>query len=131
MVVFDFDAAVDVGQVRTNAVLVAFECGEIDGVGEVGGEDLVGCVFQPGPVGGELGEFVGSGGEALVVCRLNLLGGADVLGLVDRDVGVAVSDELLGDGDCTARALGFAGASASVGVVGVLDALLVRGELAS
>ncbi len=106
---------------------------DVDAVGEVGGEDLVGRVFQPAPVGGGLGEFVGSGGEALVVCRLDLLGEADVPGLVDRDVGVAVSDELLGDGngDCTARALGFAGASASVGVVGGLDALLVRGELAS
>ncbi|XBW08778.1 hypothetical protein SAC06_04275 [Scrofimicrobium sp. R131] len=106
---------------------------DVDAVGEVGGEDLVGRVFQPAPVGGGLGEFVGSGGEALVECRLDLLGEADVPGLVDRDVGVAVSDELLddGNGDCTARALGFAGASASVGVVGVLGALLVHGELAS
>ncbi|MDM4762014.1 hypothetical protein QT381_03225 [Galbitalea sp. SE-J8] len=54
-----------------------------------------------------------------------------VLGFVDRDAGVAVGDELLGDrnGDCPARASGLAVAAATAGEIGVLDALLVRREV--
>lgn len=41
--------------------------GEVDGVGEVGGQKLVGLVFRPSAVGRQLGELIGAGGESLVV----------------------------------------------------------------
>lgn len=125
------DAALDVSQARADAVLVTFQRGEVDGIGEVGGEELVRLILQAAAVGGEFCEFFGSGCEAFVECFLDLLGEADVLGLVDRDAGVAVGDELFSDrnGYCAAGALGLAGASSAAGVVGVLDALLVCGEV--
>ncbi|WP_246292536.1 hypothetical protein [Naumannella cuiyingiana] len=67
-----FDAAVDVGQARPDAVLVAFQCGEVDRVGEVSGEELVGLVFQAAAVRCKLGQLVGSGREPFVESLLDL-----------------------------------------------------------
>ncbi|WP_262486048.1 hypothetical protein [Changpingibacter yushuensis] len=128
---FVLDAAVDVGQACSDAVLVALERGEVDGVCEVRGEELVGLVFEASAVRCQLGEFVGSGRESFVECLHDFLGEADVLGFVDRDAGVAVGDQLLGDGngDCAPGAFRLAGSAAAAGEVGVLDALLVRRQV--
>ncbi|MFB9620868.1 hypothetical protein [Brooklawnia cerclae] len=80
------DAAVDVGQSCADAVLVALERGEVDGVGEVRGEELVGLVFEASAVRRQLCEFVGACSEAFVERGLDLLGEADVLGLVEEPV---------------------------------------------
>lgn len=77
------DAAVDVGETSSDAVLVAPEGGEVDGVGEMGSQELVGLVFQPAPVHGEFREFVGSGGEPFIDGLLDLLGEADVVGVAE------------------------------------------------
>jgi hypothetical protein len=71
LVVFRGEAAVDVGQAGTDAVLVALEGVEVDGVGEVRGEDLVGLGFQPPPVRSWFREFVGAGSEAFIEGGLN------------------------------------------------------------
>ncbi|WP_244301209.1 hypothetical protein [Leucobacter insecticola] len=74
LIVLAGDAALDVGQACADAVLVAFQRGEVDGVGEVGGEELVGLVFQASTVRREFGQLVGTCRESLVECRLDLLG---------------------------------------------------------
>ena len=121
--------AVDVGQPRADAVLVTLESFEVDRVGEVRGEELVALVLEPLAVLGQLGQFLGVGGEAFVERGLDLRRERRVLGLGDRDVPVAVGDELLGDPD----GYGAAGAALPLGraagadVVGLPDALLVGG----
>jgi hypothetical protein len=131
LVVFSGETAVDVREAGTDAVLVAFEGIEVDGVGEVGGEDLVGLGFQSAPVRGQLGEFVGACGEAFIECGLDLSGQVRVLGLADRDTRVAVGDEAFGDRDWdgTPGATGGALPPAGAGEVGVADALLVLREV--
>ncbi|RXW31462.1 hypothetical protein [Propioniciclava flava] len=84
LVVFILDAAVDIGQACADAVLVTFQGGEVDGVSEVCGEELVGLIFEPPAVGSEFCQFVGASREALVECLLDFLGEADVLGFVQR-----------------------------------------------
>ncbi len=61
LVVFVLDAAFNVCQPGAGAVLVPFQRGEVDGVGEVGGEEPVGPILQSSVVRGEFGQFVGSG----------------------------------------------------------------------
>ena len=56
-------AAVDVRESGPDAVLVPFQGGQVDRVGEVRGEELVAFGFQASPVCGEVGE-VGLGGAA-------------------------------------------------------------------
>lgn len=95
------------------------------------GQELVGLVFHTASVGGEFRQLIGSRCESLVEGLLDLLGEADVLGFVDADAGVAVGDELFGDrnGDCSTSASGLTRAAAAARVVGILDALLVRGQV--
>lgn len=59
---------------------MAFEGGEVDGVGDVRGQELVGFAFEPSPVGGEFREFGGAGGEAFIECGRDLLREVCVLG---------------------------------------------------
>nr|WP_259349574.1 hypothetical protein [Schaalia sp. JY-X169] len=99
VVVFAGEAPVDVGDAGTDAVLVALQCVEVDGVGEMRGEELVALVLEPLAVLGQLGQFLGAGGEALIERGLDLRGEGGVLGLGDCDVLVAVGDELLSDTD--------------------------------
>ena len=75
----------------------------------------------------QFGEFLRAGGEAFVERCLDLRREGGVLVLGDRDVAVAVGDELLGDADGhgTAGAVLAFGGAAGADVVGVPHALLV------
>ncbi|WIM72853.1 hypothetical protein QP028_03155 [Corynebacterium suedekumii] len=100
---------------------------QVDGVGEVRGQELVALVLESLAVFGQLGQFLGAGGEALIERGLDLCGEGRVLGIGDRDVLVAVGDELLGDTDgygAAGAVLAFRG-PAGADVVPVADALLV------
>ncbi|MFD0995468.1 hypothetical protein [Pseudoclavibacter chungangensis] len=131
LVVLGGEPAVDVGQAGADAVLVPLESVEVDRVGEVGGEQLVALGLEALPVRGQLGQFLGAGGEAFIERGLDLCRECGVLLFRDRDVAVAVSDELLGDPD----GHGAAGAvlplrgTAGADVVGVADALPVGREV--
>ncbi|WP_262508933.1 hypothetical protein [Schaalia sp. JY-X159] len=91
------------------------------------GQELVALVLKSLTVLGQLGQLLGAGGEAFIERGLDLCGQGGVLVLGDRDVLVAVGDELLGDAD----GHGSAGAGLAFGgppgadVVAVADALLV------
>lgn len=90
VVVFAGEAAVDVGDAGADAVLVALQGVEIDGVGEVRGEELVALVLEPLAVLGQLGQFLGAGGEVFIERGLDLRGEGDVLCLGDCDVLIKV-----------------------------------------
>ncbi|WP_229659407.1 hypothetical protein [Nesterenkonia alkaliphila] len=49
---------VDVGQSGADAILVSFEGLEVDGVGEVGVDELLAFGLEPLPVAHQLGEFL-------------------------------------------------------------------------
>lgn len=89
------DTPVDVGDAGADAVLVAFQGVEVDGVGEVGGEDLVALVLQSLPRRGEFSEFGASSGEAFVEGGFDSCREPCVLCFGDGDALVAVGDELL------------------------------------
>lgn len=72
VVVFAGEAAVDVGEPGADAVLVALQGLQVDGVGEVRGEELVALVLEALAVLGQLGEFLGAGGESFIECCLDL-----------------------------------------------------------
>ncbi|WP_238329483.1 hypothetical protein [Ornithinimicrobium humiphilum] len=91
--------------------MVALECVEVDGVGEVRSQQLVTLGLQPLTVGGQLSQGLGAGGEAFVERGVDLLGQSRVGLLADGDLLVAVLDELLGDADRD----GFAGAGFAAG----------------
>ncbi|WP_278827882.1 hypothetical protein [Corynebacterium xerosis] len=124
---FAGETAIDVGESGADAVLVTLQGVEVDGVGEVRGQELVALVLESLAVLGQLGQFLGAGGEAFIERGLDLGGEDGVLGLGDRDVLVAVGDELLGDTDRDGSAstvLAF-GCPPGADVVAVADALLV------
>ncbi|ALG83194.1 hypothetical protein ACH46_00050 [Gordonia phthalatica] len=127
VIVFGGEATVDVGDPGADAVLVALQGLQVDGVGEVRGEELVALDLEPLAVLSQLGQFLGAGGQAFVERRLDLRGEGGVLGLGDRDVSVAVGDELLGDADRHGPpgAVLTLGGPAGTDVVAVADALLV------
>ncbi|NLG65261.1 MAG: hypothetical protein GX537_06610 [Actinobacteria bacterium] len=52
------EALLDVGEPGPDAVLVPLQGGQVDGVGEVRGKQLVALGFQPCPVRGEVGELL-------------------------------------------------------------------------
>lgn len=93
------------------------------------GQELVSFVLESLTVLGQLGQFLGAGGEAFIERGLDLGGEGGVVGLGDRDVLVAVGDELLGDADRdgAAGAVLALGGSPGADVAGVADALLVGG----
>ncbi|WP_244963950.1 hypothetical protein [Pseudoclavibacter helvolus] len=124
---FAGEAAVDVGEPGADAVLVALQGVEVDGVGEVRGQELVALVLESLTVLGQLGHLLGAGGEAFIERGLDLGSQRGVLVLGDRDVLVAVGDELLGDADghCSAGAVLAFGGPPGANVVAVADALLV------
>jgi hypothetical protein len=82
VVVFAGEAAVDVGEPGADAVLVTLQGFEVDGVGEVRGEQLVALVLESLAVLGQLGQFLGAGGEALIERGLDLGGEGGVLASV-------------------------------------------------
>nr|WP_061942730.1 hypothetical protein [uncultured Tessaracoccus sp.] len=124
---FRFQPPGDVVQGNPDAVLVAFQGVEVDGVGEVGFEELVRFGFEPPLGGGEVVDGLRPLSQTLIEGRLDSLRELLVRLLRDCDLLVAVSDELLGDADGhglprTRRAFG---GSTGADVVGVADALFV------
>ncbi|MCA0346110.1 MAG: hypothetical protein LCH31_03535 [Actinobacteria bacterium] len=99
VVVFTGESTVDVGESGADAVLVTLQGFQVDGVGEVRRQELVALVLESLAVLGQPGQLLGAGGEAFIERGLDLGGEGGVLGLGDRDVLVAVGDELLGDTD--------------------------------
>ncbi|WP_246043521.1 hypothetical protein [Rarobacter incanus] len=131
LVVFVVDAPVDVGDACADAVLVAFQGIEVDGVGEVRGEDLVALALQLLPRRGQFSEFRASRGEPFVEYSLDSCREPCVLRFGNSDALVAVGDELLRnpDGYCAAGAGGAFRGAPGADVVGVSVALLVVGEV--
>ncbi|WP_271404535.1 hypothetical protein [Kocuria palustris] len=105
LVVFAGEPAIDVGQSGADAVLVALQGLQVDGVGEVRGEELVALVLEPLAVLGQLGQFLGAGGQAFVERGLDLRGECGVFGLGDGDVLVAEAPWVSFRGQGTAGAV--------------------------
>ncbi|WZW97294.1 hypothetical protein PCC79_10235 [Propioniciclava soli] len=90
---------VHVGQARPDAVLVPFQGREVDGVGEVRGQQLVALGFEAGSVCHEVGYLLIAACHALVERGIDLRGEVAVGGVVDRDGGIGVRHEAFGDRD--------------------------------
>ncbi|WP_298038441.1 hypothetical protein [uncultured Microbacterium sp.] len=124
-------ATVHVRQPRADSILVALQRCQVDGVGEVRREELVGLGFQACPVRGQVRDFLVLARVAFVECRINVGCEPLVGGVADREGGVGVRDQALGDGDghgpsCAVRFLrGAAGADE----VGVGRPARIRGEI--
>lgn len=104
---------------------------QVDRVGEVRGEQLVALVLEALTVRGQFGQFVRAGGEAFIERGLDLCRERGVILFGDRDLAVAVSNELLGDPNrhrAAGAALPLRG-SPGADVVGVADALTVGREV--
>ena len=65
-------SVLNVGEPSTDAVLVSFERWQVDGVGEMRGEQLVALGFQARPIRGEVSEFLILARAALVECGVDL-----------------------------------------------------------
>lgn len=89
LIVFAGEAAVDVSKPCPDAVLVPFEGFQVDGVGEVRGEQLVALVLESLAVLGQLGQFLGAGGEPFIERCLDLCREGGVLLFGDGDVSSA------------------------------------------
>lgn len=92
-------ALVHVREACPDAVLVSLQCREVDGVGEVRGEELVALGFEAFPVGARLGQLARLGRQAFVECGLDLRHEGGEVRFSDADLLVAVGDELFGDAD--------------------------------
>ena len=90
-------SVLNVGEPSTDAVLVSFERWQVDGVGEMRGEQLVALGFQARPIRGEVSEFLILARAALVECGVDLGGEVLVVVFADRDAGVGVSHEAFRD----------------------------------
>ncbi|MGO1809095.1 MAG: hypothetical protein ACTHZN_00700 [Canibacter sp.] len=82
------EAAVHVCEARADAVLVTLQRVEVDGVGEMCGQELVGLGFQPGPVRGQVGKFLVIPGVALVEGGIEISRETLVSAVADRDARV-------------------------------------------
>lgn len=124
-------SAVHVREARADAILVALQGVEVDGVCEVRREELVGFGFQSCTVRRQVRDLLILACVALVECRVNVGGEALVGGVADRDGGVGVRDETFGNGDGY-RAPGagcLLGGAAGADEVGVGGAARVGGEV--
>lgn len=93
--VFLSDTTVDASETCADAVLVPCEGVQVDGVGEVGCEQLVTLVLESLAIVGQLGQFLRAGGEAFVERGLDLFCLSGVPRFRDGDVCVAISDQLI------------------------------------
>ncbi|WP_240161654.1 hypothetical protein [Flaviflexus equikiangi] len=96
---FAGEATVDVSKPGPDSVLVPFEGFQVDGVGEVSGEEFVALVLESFAALGQFRQFLGAGGEPFIERCLDLGCECRVLLFGDGDVSVAVRDQLLGDTD--------------------------------
>ena len=124
-------AVLDVGEPGAHAVLVPFEGGQVDGVGEVRGEQFVAFGFQACPVCGEVSELLIAASAALVKRSVNLRSELTVVVLADRDRRERVRDQPLRDlhGHRPSREVGALGCSAGADEVGVGRTARVGGEV--
>nr|WP_229742385.1 hypothetical protein [Gordonia jinhuaensis] len=131
LLVIVLELAVDLGEPSADPVLMTLQRVEVDGVGEVRGEELLALGFEPLAVRGELGEFLGTRGHPLVKRGIDLLGQFRVGGLANPDPLVGGLDKVFGDpdGNGLAGAGGALAGPAGADVVGVADPLLVPGEV--
>ncbi|WP_392423717.1 hypothetical protein [Barrientosiimonas humi] len=90
LVVLVGEAPFDVSEAGADAVLVTLEGLQVDGVGEVRGEEFVALVLESLAVRGEFGQFLGARGEAFLERGFNLCREVGVLLFGDGDVLVAV-----------------------------------------
>ena len=125
------EALLDVGESGADAVLVSLQRRQVDGVGEVRGQQLVALGFEPGAVGGEVGELLIPSGALLVERGVDFGGEVPVVGLADRDARVGVLDQPLGnlDGHGASGAGGLLRGAAGADEVGVGRAARVGGEV--
>nr|WP_245995497.1 hypothetical protein [Luteococcus japonicus] len=125
------EALLDVGEARAEAVLVPLQRGQVDGVGEVRGQQLVALCFETCPVGGEVGELLIPASALLIERGIDFGGEVSVVVLADRDVPVGVFDEPFGDldGYGSTGAGGSLGGAAGADEVGVGGAARVSGEV--
>nr|WP_237268250.1 hypothetical protein [Tessaracoccus flavescens] len=124
-------ALLDVGKPGSDSVLVPLEGGQVDGVGEVCGKQLVALGFQARPIRGEVGELLILARVALVERGVDLGSEVPVVAFADRDVGVEVRNESF----CNlhrhrpSSAVGLLRGSAGADEVGVGRASRVGGEV--
>nr|WP_300143287.1 hypothetical protein [Propionicimonas sp.] len=125
------EALLDVGEAGADAVLVPLERWEVDGVGEVRGEQLVALSLQACPVRGEIDELLILPGTALVEGRVDLGGEVPVVVLADRDAGVGVLDQSFRDlhRNRTSGAGGLLRRSTGADEVGVGRAARIGGKV--
>nr|WP_263283234.1 hypothetical protein [Nocardioides rotundus] len=125
------ELAVDLSESGADPVLMPFEGVEVDGVGEVRGQELLALGLKALAVRGQLGELLRAGGHPLIERGVDLLGQCGVGCLADPDPLVAGLDEGFGDpdGNGLAGAGGALAGPAGADVVGVADPLLVPGEV--
>nr|WP_245787884.1 hypothetical protein [Tessaracoccus bendigoensis] len=129
--VFLGESPVDVGETGADAILVPFECVQVDGISEVGCEQFVALVLESLAVGREFCDLRRLRGEPFVERYLDLCREGGVLLFGDGDVSVAVRDQLLGDADGhgpPGAVLPFGGPPGA-DVVGVAHALAVGREV--
>ncbi|MFI7647661.1 hypothetical protein ACIBTZ_16490 [Micromonospora sp. NPDC049460] len=125
------EAVFDVGEAGSDAVLVALQGGEVDGVGEVRSQQLVALGFQACPVRCEVGDLLIPARRALVERGIDFGDEVSVVGFADRDRCVGVLDEPLCDRDGygTAGAGGLLRGAARADEVGVGGTARVGGEV--
>ncbi|WP_229672925.1 hypothetical protein [Microbacterium saperdae] len=125
------EATVDVCEARTDAVLVPLQGGQVDGVGEVRGEELVGFGFQACPVRGQISDFLILARVAFVERCVHVGGEPLIGGVADRDRGIGVRHEPFrdSDGHGASRAVGLLRGAAGAHEVGVRGAARVGGEV--
>ncbi|WOQ17642.1 hypothetical protein R0145_02720 [Raineyella sp. W15-4] len=131
LLIMHAQAVLDVGEPGADAVLVPLERRQVDGVGEVRGEELVALGFQARPVRGEVCELLILARAALVERGVDLGGEVSVVVFADRDGGVGVRDQAFCDldGHRPPRASGLLGRAAGADEVGVGSASRVGGEV--
>nr|WP_237268248.1 hypothetical protein [Tessaracoccus flavescens] len=121
----------DVSQPSADAVLMPLERGQVDGVSEVRGKQLVALGFEPCPVRGEVGELLIASHAPLVERGVDLGGEVAVVVFTDRDAGVGVLDQPLRNlhGHRPSSAVGLLRCSARADDVGVARATRVGREV--
>ncbi|HMR12311.1 MAG TPA: hypothetical protein PKE42_01120 [Arachnia sp.] len=124
-------ALLDVREPSTDAVLVPLKRGQVDGVGKVRGKQLVALGFQARPVRGEVSELLIASRAALLKRGVDHGSEVPVVVFADRDAGVGIRDQPLGnlDGHGPSGAGGLLRGSAGADEVGVSRAARVGREV--
>ncbi len=87
------DALLDIGEPGADAVLVSLQGGQVDGVGEVRGEEFVTLNFQACPFRCQVNEFLVAAHGSFVERGIDCCGELTAVSLADGDVRVGVRDQ--------------------------------------